>query len=553
MTASKRTPETELLRSGPQGGPSPRQRYAVLFIGLLAASGAAVPALNAGLSPQAWLASVDLTLRDANGKPLPDALGGSARALSGERALGRAVDLVQLDRDPEFNGGETTPLSVAMELLSGEGGEGIDARHRAIRTLGRQIAVEWKPGSPEARLLVRASSREKAMKIAEAMAMVYIAATETTGSVPDDSALKALEQAEAALAEFRSASGPEKLSQALVLRSRIKGLDNHRAEVAAEPDPAEALKNATLKDVLDGRAGTEGADGPLSSLRRAYAEAEMQVAKLSVSLGPKHPTLLAARADLAKARAAVEARLLTVKKSGGDEAQRRTKLLDALDGQQADLRAKLTATGIDLARYDTLVMALDSARTRLRDPGVPADATSHPIHEASVPKEVAAPQAGGLWFRMLLGGLAGLGAALAFVLARRPGSGPAQNLPTVAEPGAGKREPALEALPKEQMAAVSAAAPMRAKPEQLTPAGVQRALARQHWPANGKTAPRDESRRIVLTPPPPEQPLPTIEKLRRVAPHLFEEADAAGPDVERIRQELADLRHRVLAKAGRRI
>ncbi len=531
--------------SGPAGPPAAGGaqrlgRAALLVLGLTA-TGACLPLLLQPRETQPWLASVTLSVRDPVGNPLPDTLQQSLSDARTDEALGRAVDLLGLDRDPEFAGTEVNWLTVAHEIVSGAEDGATDPRHRAIRALALKTAVRHKPGDAEARLLVTASSQDKAIRIAEALATVYSAATEITGAVPEQAAMAEAEKAEAALAEFRNAPANAGLTDVLLKRSRLKGLDAHRAEMLLAIRPEADLSDATVNDVISGRLGAAIEDPQLTALGKAYTEASMQRSALAVSLGPKHPRLQQADAELQKARDALQARLKLLKAESGDQARNREKMLASLDEKRQQLSQEIAGSGIDLDRYDALVAALDKARDAARAPAA-TESAKLPIYDASAPDVLQPVKAALSTWQILMGGLSGLGAGLAFVLARR---------------SHGRRAPAAkperpQAPPRREPPPAERPAPRRADSLEST-----KPLHRHHAAANAEILPQP-----VQPPPQPKPrlkhaspepaPIPTVEKLRRVAPHLFE-ADRSEREVERLREELADLRRRVLVSAGHRI
>ena len=497
------------------------------------------------------MASVTLSARQADGRAAPQAFHKSLEDIRSEAALGRAVDLLKLDRDPEFNGGEASWLKVAGEILSGSGADATDGRHRAIRHLARSVGLKAVDGKPDAQLLVRASTEDKAMKIAEAIAVVYAAATETTGSVPDKGPLEAVEKAEADLADFRAKAGAEPLAAALVLRNRLAGLERHRGELAEKAAAGRSYGDVTLDDVIHGRLGADLQDAGLDSARQAYTAARLQLDQLSVSLGPKHPQLLAARGEVDKARQMLQARLARLKQDGnrGRDAAKAT--LASLDADRATLAGQLSGTGIDLARYDQLSQALDDARGTLGTSGDvrPTLAAGRPIFDASVPAAIRQPQELSIFWRSLLGGISGLGAALALALALRPRRDDGAEADCVTEIA-----PADLGMDKDMPVAVKAEKPVRAEPALAPPlraAATQRPARRQHVVANsdilaGGGEPAGPEPLAIL------HDLPVLEKLRRVAPSVFAD-EQDRQEIERLRGQLAELKGRVLLKAAGRV
>ncbi len=547
MRANRTKPVAAEAASKPAPLRPARRGTAVLLVALLAGLGMGIPLLLQTGKASPWMASVRLTVHDMDGLNLPETLEKSVHEARSETAIGRAVDLLQLDRDAEFAGSGSSWLSVAYEILNGAEDGSTDPRRRAIRTLSRQSAIELDPARREARLLVRAASPEKAMKIAEGMATVYAAATEVTGAIPEKETMQTLERAEAALAEFRSTAGSEKLTAVLEKRNQLKALDESRASLLADPAVDVELKDATINDVVSGRLGAAASDDQLAMLGKAYTDASVQLSALAVSLGPKHPRLLAAQGEVEKARSALQARLKLLRSRSLEQAKNREKMLAGLADQRKQLLDAIAASGIDLNRYDTLVAAVRSARDEGRRPA-DAERRNLPVYEASVPDAIPATPSGWPLWQMLGGAFSGIGAGLAFLHSRKPAS--PRTSAARREPGSGPHLAVATASPSPD--AQGSARTVRL-PER--PSEAPKPVARSHSAANamsdaGRTPvfPAAEPRLAPGNP----SPMPTVEKLRRIAPHLFEAKDDEM-EVERIREELASLRRRVLVSSGRRI
>jgi uncharacterized protein involved in exopolysaccharide biosynthesis len=536
------------------------------LVALLALSGASFPIVQHARAPEPWLATVTLGLDGRTGAAAATTLDLALREIRTSRVLGKAVDLLGLDRDPEFSGSASTGLGVALEILSGEGNGPADARRRAIRHLENNIALDRKPGATEAHLLVRASEPDKAMRIAEAIATVYASGSELTASIPpvaSAEALEKLEKAQARLAEFTGASGTEKLSAALVLKSRMDGLDRHISALQAPAQPAAgSLEKASLKDVLDGRIPLAEIDPTLDDLRQTYVNTHLSANALAASLGPKHPRLLAARAEADLARRTFADQFARARKQAARAGEERAAKLKSLKAARNDLAKQIAATGIDVERHAQLSTAVRDARQAYDASATAAATGREPVFEASVPRPIEQPAETSLGWRAALGALAGSALALTVAAWRRHDRRHAVK-PTETVPKTAPVEPVLDDIPfapLPDIATPPAAEPARMQKATEHPAANSLALQlaairarhRSLVPANAASEPDAEPQpprasRLGLDKVSPED-LPLIDKLRQVAPRVFADP-AEEAEIERLRQELAELRSRVLRRA----
>ncbi len=396
-------------------------RTALLVVTLL---GAAIPAFLTIGTPPPFLARVELAPVAGTQLP-PDALRKAAGRLLARQSLGRAVDLLDLDKDPEFTGGKVTELKVALELLSGEGAEPTDARRKAITHLQNITTVIMGADKAHATLMVRAADTATSLRVAGALATVFAASDEVTGSIPDhraDEAMATVGKAAAALASFRDQVGAENLAKALDFRQRIALLSQQMAaEKAGRDDHARlALAAATLDDVLSGRV-TGGSVAPeLENLRQIYVSARLDAEQLAVSLGPKHPNLLAARHEAESARLVLAGQLQRAKRTILDAAEVKQKRMSALESARTALEHDLEGLGIDMSAHARLVAAVESAKQSYEAARATPEKTGQARFEASSASAMTQPLQHSLPLRMALGGLFGFGASLAFAMAMRP-------------------------------------------------------------------------------------------------------------------------------------
>lgn len=561
MTAAREFPRAaeRLVPAQVADAPGWSWRRSGLALSLVAGLGCGLLPLAGNVGKEEpWMASVRLTVADASGKVTEQALVAARKQALSRETAGRAVDLIGLEADPDYGASSPSGLQVAYEILAGDGGGSPDARTRAIDTVLANLKLEAMPDKTGLTLYVKSADSEKAVKLAEALATAYAAAGEITASISpsadrirQDSAAKAV----ADLAAYRKKIGPDKLATAEVMKKRVDELDRQIAEMkAGSPDAASgaSLLTVSLNDILAGRVAGGISDMALEQARQDYVTARMAYDQLAASLGPKHPRLLAARSDVEMARKALSDQFTRSKQlAKRDEAEAKKALADLVKAR-ATAADSLKATGVDFARLDALQLAADAARSALDDMTTGSIPKTLMRYSADQPTPLADTSDNLLWAKVLLSGLVGFAAVFGGFYFR-------------------KRMQAQPAVQEEEMEADEPQVSLRRRKEQ---APLQEARHRQHRPANrhaeayGAEPDFDGeeehgfavSRRTPVWHQPTHRraaELPTVEKLRRIAPHVFEDPyqDMGDPDeeaeVERLRLELQALRNRVLTRAVR--
>lgn len=518
--------------------------------------------LGSGLLPLAqtagkedpWMASVRLSVADPAGKTTDQALSAARKQATSRETAGRAVDLMGLEADPDYGAASPSGLQVAYEILAGDGAGSADARARAIDTVLANLKLEPSPDKGGLTLYVKSADRDKAVRVAEALATAYSAAGEITGSIaPSADRIRQDTAAKAAsdLAAYRSKIGPDKLATAEVMRKRIDELDRQIAamkEEGVDGLSGTSLLKVSLNDVLAGRVAGGMEDPALEQARQDYVTARMAYDQLASSLGPKHPRLLMARSDVEAARKALSDQFTRSKRQAARADAEAKKALADLVKARASAQASLKATGVDFARLATLQDAAEKASSALDDITTGSVPKTLLHYSADQPKPLPETQDSLLWAKVLLSALVGFAAVYGgFYFRRRMQAEP--------ETAAEREDDMSLARERER----------REKAPRLEP------RQRQHRPANrlADSFATASSYEDAMDDEPYRAPvwqgrqrrrvddLPTVEKLRRIAPHVFDEPyqDFADPqdeaEVERLRLELQALRYRVLNRAAR--
>jgi chain length determinant protein EpsF len=240
-----------------------------------------------------------------------------------------------------------------------------------------------------------------------------------------------LEAAQARLSKYQQEKG-------------IVSLDNNRVDVELSrlndlSTQLVAAQSAALEATSRERMAGSGAvlspdvaNNPLiQNLRVALAAAEGKLAESAARYGGNHPQYLAARAEVDKMRADLNAALGTVSKSVGGNAQvlrqREEQLREALAAQKTrvlELNRMRDELGAMLKDLDSAQRAFDAASGRFSQTRIEAQAEQSDIavlNPAVAPAEPSGPRVLlNTLVAILLGTVLGLGLALLFELLQRP-------------------------------------------------------------------------------------------------------------------------------------
>ncbi|HEX8044347.1 succinoglycan biosynthesis protein exop [Rhizobium sp.] len=413
----------------PAVAPAPQRRWAfglgsIAFVVAASLAGAFAPTMLA--SPPRYVSQAVLRVE---GQGLLDV---TSKRVVAPSLLSDLVARLKLDRDPEFTGGRVGAFGVAIDLLSGNGNAS-DAPSRAQAALRKDIAVTADARNGTLRLTITTGNPMRSAEIANRLAdaTVYDAmvaqGTGLTGknSSPADRSLKNLDQAKAALVNFKAQYGDDKIAAALDIQAQRQRLDGEikasEAAVLSARAHVSAARATTPATVVSGALPGELSSAGLDDLRSRYSAAKIVLSQLSTQLGPRHPRLLAQQATVDSLAADIRNQLQRLIASS-DAA------LKAALEDQAALSARMTALGqrsvdVDMAglarlqddvaaaqsRYDADLQSVDTSPSEVAPPITvlaPATAAKAPLDDDLAGSQIA-------------GFLIGLGATLCLVFLRK--------------------------------------------------------------------------------------------------------------------------------------
>lgn len=427
-----------------------------------AAVGVAVLVMT--FSPVRYTASTSILLDPRLGKTVgadptvpgfvadSSAIDSQIKLLTSQTVLGRVAASLHLETDPEFSGSK---FSVMRFLgLSPPPSSGAD-----LKALESAITIKRPERTYLVEIQASAATPEKAAAIANSIADAYnedqvssrvVSARNDAKFITQkrDALRKQIGEAERRIENYKQANnivstdGLRSNEQQVADLTRELGTVRGRlSELKARADQVAAIARTGKLDI-----SADALKSPtIERLRAAQAETEREVAKLGETLGPRHPALLEARAQVQRVRDLITAELS--RQRGGAEndylAEKRNEAqllseLDRIKRQSTDSSAKL----VPLRQMERDVDALrqsDDRFARIGDTLIQQEGDTPPARVVAAARPPVSPS----WPRRSLilaiagaaGMFFGLGAALLRDSATRPRRPvvPAQPRPPVQE------------------------------------------------------------------------------------------------------------------------
>ncbi|KKB78411.1 hypothetical protein VW35_11495 [Devosia soli] len=248
------------------------------------------------------------------------------RILTSISVLGRVVDQLNLVNDPDILGpGDVAP--------------GGDARIAAILALGDRVRVSREERSYVVTASVWARTPEKSAALTDAIVSAFLVELAETESQGARTASEALSQrltelrddaakAEAAVVDYRQQNGLPMTTSDSQLSTQSAVQLNTQVDTARETLITAEARYAALA------AGNEGAGAQeselLAELRTEYATTKKNVDSLAATLGPRHPSLTTARAELDALQGEIDQEVARIVEGARTDLQRARDVFDQL-------------------------------------------------------------------------------------------------------------------------------------------------------------------------------------------------------------------------------
>lgn len=271
------------------------------------------------------LVADDLYTRAAQGEAQLIDVESKMRIMSSVSVLGRVVDQFDLSNDPDL----VDPTATVAP--------GTDRRIAAILALGERLRVSREERSYVVTASIWAHTPEKSAQLTDAVVaafLIELAEVESDGARnASDSLNQRLTElrdeaakAEAAVVDYRRQNGLPVTSEGqLSAQSAIQ--INTQVDTAREALIAAEARYASL---AAGNGGAAQETETLAQLRTEFASAKKRVDALGATLGPRHPSLATARAELTALQGEIDGEVARVVESARTDLQRARDVFDQL-------------------------------------------------------------------------------------------------------------------------------------------------------------------------------------------------------------------------------
>jgi uncharacterized protein involved in exopolysaccharide biosynthesis len=297
-----------------------------------------------------------------------------AKVITSANAINKVVDELHLTKDPEFNGighgGIGAFVADLRSLLSGSGKKESDVKRQlAAQNLAQSIDVEREGKTFIVRVSARTNDPEKSALIANTVVKVF---EQTSSQLQEKTATHAaneltsrlaelrtgVEKAERKVAAFRASHDLVDAQGKLISDDRIVRLNDQLSAATARASELSAraatAKSADINSVLNGSLPEQVNSPLMAQLRAQYSALKQQGDRLAARLGPRHPQRQAIEAQLAGARAQIQAELKRIVASIGIDLKRAQDLQQNLSSQLTEMKKRHARINSDLVTLHEL-------------------------------------------------------------------------------------------------------------------------------------------------------------------------------------------------------
>ena len=305
------------------------------------------------------------------------------RVLTSDKVLQRVVASEHLVSDPEFIGGGTSRIGTIIAGLKSAAGLASrpapvgDPRTAAVRQLQRDVTAKRTERTYVVDLAVDTGDPEKSARLANAIVQAYFAEqaaahTEAARRVAESLTSRLTElrervrRAEEEVERYKAEQGIVGANGQLVDEQQLTELNNQLTAAKARTSDAKAKYDEVRK--LQERGADPGAtveavqSTTIGLLRQQYAAAVQRQANLSAELGPQHPYVSEARAQVRNAQRVVGEEVGRVVDATRTEYERARANEEQLSSNLDALKRRAITTGLAFVKLRELEREVDASR-----------------------------------------------------------------------------------------------------------------------------------------------------------------------------------------------
>jgi succinoglycan biosynthesis transport protein ExoP len=335
--------------------------------------------------------------------------------ITSDTVLRRAITREQLDVDPEFGGAPTGIAGLLREFGINFDGTA-DPELRALRQLKKRIGAKRSDKAFVVDVYVTTESREKSVRIADAVAQAYLddqadaragAARRASASLGGrlDALRKRVQEAEDKVVQYKEqnkiiAAGGVLVSDQQLSEVTLQ-LNTARGKVAEARARYEQIMRARKSGVEAGATPEAVLSQTIGQLRTQYAEVARQRAELGALVGPRHPSITNLDAQIAGVQKLINEELSRIATAARSDLERTEASERALESDLEALKQKAVVTSQVSVRLRELEREVDASRaiyqaflTRARETGEQQtiDTTNaRVISKATLPRDKSWP------------------------------------------------------------------------------------------------------------------------------------------------------------------
>jgi polysaccharide biosynthesis transport protein len=374
------------------------------------------------------------------------------RILTSDKVLRRVIDSEQLTSDPEFAPPSRSLMTTLREAVGlGSAAKAGDAELAALRQLQKSVTAKRGERTYVVDLMVDTADPQKSARVANAIAQAYLdeqadaraeAARRVTGSL--FSRLSELRErvrdAEELLERYKREHNMVGASGRLVDEQQFAELNNQWGMAKARTTEAksryEQLQRQQGGGADPGATAEAVASNTIARLREQYATVARQEANLAAELGPRHPWVIDARAQVRNAQQLIKEELTRVAEANRNDYERALATEGSLASSLDALKRKAMDTSLAFVKLRELERESEASRAvyesflgrarEMREQERLDTANVRVLSDAQPPQDRAWPPRRLIMFlgALMAGALGGIGLAYVVELVRgnRPGA-----------------------------------------------------------------------------------------------------------------------------------